>query len=95
MSVDAIIARELGLDPTHVSAVLNLLADGATIPFISRYRKEATGNMNEVNIFKIEQRNQEIVKAMGGQVTGEAGGSVSTFTVVTMTNGQVLTGDIG
>ena len=62
MSVDAIIARELGLDPTHVSAVLNLLADGATIPFISRYRKEATGNMNEVNIFKIEQRNQELTE---------------------------------
>lgn len=59
-SPDAIIASELGLSPKHVTAVINLLADGATIPFISRYRKEATGNMNEVAIFKIQQRSEEL-----------------------------------
>lgn len=57
---DVIIASELGLNPKHVTAVMNLLADGATIPFISRYRKEATGNMDEVSIFKIEQRAAEL-----------------------------------
>ena len=59
---DAIIARELGLNPAHVTAVINLLADGATIPFISRYRKEATGNMDEVAIFRIEQRAAELAE---------------------------------
>ena len=44
---------------------------------------------------EIDQRNKDIVKELGGQVTGAEGGSVSTFTVVTLTNGQVLTGDIG
>ena len=44
---------------------------------------------------EIDQRNKDIVKELGGQVTGTEGGSVSTFTVVTLTNGQVLTGDIG
>ena len=59
-TIDSIIAIELGLEPKFVSAVLNLLADGATIPFISRYRKEATGNMDEVSIFRIEQRAKEL-----------------------------------
>ena len=44
---------------------------------------------------EIDQRNKDIVKELGGQVTDTEGGSVSTFTVVTLTNGQVLTGDIG
>lgn len=44
---------------------------------------------------EIEGRNQEIVKALGGQVTGEASGTTATFTVVTLSKGQVLTGDIG
>ena len=59
---DAIIAWELGVNPAHVTAVINLLADGATIPFISRYRKEATGNMDEVAIFRIEQRAAELAE---------------------------------
>ena len=44
---------------------------------------------------KISQRNQDIVKAMGGQLPGEGTGSTDTFTVVTLTKGQVLVGDIG
>jgi len=59
-TIDTIIAIELGLESKYVSAVLNLLEDGATIPFISRYRKEATDNMDEVSIFKIEQRAKEL-----------------------------------
>jgi protein Tex len=46
--------------PTHsVSAVLRLSAEGATIPFISRYRKEATGNLNEVAIEQIIDGKEE------------------------------------
>lgn len=55
------------------------------------FMEEVLGKVDK----EIDQRNQEIVKAMGGQVTGTEGGSVSTFTVVTLTNGQILTGDIG
>lgn len=55
-SIAAIIAQETGIAPKHVEATLALLADGATIPFISRYRKEATGGLDEVAVFDISQR---------------------------------------
>ncbi|CAI3256422.1 RNA-binding transcriptional accessory protein [Enterococcus cecorum] len=42
----------------HIEAVLNLLADGATIPFIARYRKEKTGSLDEVQIKNIQDRYQ-------------------------------------
>ncbi len=49
-TITSIIAREKGISPKHVEATLNLLSDGATIPFISRYRKEATGGLDEVAV---------------------------------------------
>ncbi|WP_028583634.1 Tex family protein [Desulfogranum mediterraneum] len=53
------IAQELSVRPAQVSAVSELLAGGATIPFISRYRKEATGGLDEVQISTIrDQLNQ-------------------------------------
>ncbi|MFN5384174.1 MAG: Tex-like N-terminal domain-containing protein, partial [Bacteroidota bacterium] len=39
------IAQALGIKPWQVNAVLKLLQEGATMPFISRYRKEVTGNL--------------------------------------------------
>lgn len=42
----------------QIEVVLNLLADGNTVPFIARYRKEATGSLDEVDIREIEERNQ-------------------------------------
>ncbi len=39
-----------GLKPTQTLATLTLLDDGNTVPFIARYRKEATGNLDEVQI---------------------------------------------
>lgn len=50
------IARELNIQRKFVANTLKLLEDGATIPFISRYRKEATGGMDEVGIYNIRQR---------------------------------------
>jgi uncharacterized protein len=50
------IAVECSLHPTQVKAVSDLLEDGATIPFISRYRKEATGSLDEVMITTIRDR---------------------------------------
>lgn len=49
-----LIAERSGITERQVSQVLNLLNDGATIPFISRYRKEATGGLNEVDIEAIK-----------------------------------------
>lgn len=46
----------LGLKETQIKEVLALLAEGATIPFIARYRKEKTGNLNEDQIRAIEEQ---------------------------------------
>jgi len=50
------IAGELGIANWQVENTLNLLANGATIPFIARYRKEVTGSIDEVVISKIRDR---------------------------------------
>jgi uncharacterized protein len=50
------IAREFALQLKYVNAVADLLAAGSTIPFISRYRKEMTGSMDEVMIANIRDR---------------------------------------
>lgn len=48
------IANKLGIPIKSVIATINLLVDGATIPFISRYRKEVTGSLDEVAIRNIQ-----------------------------------------
>ncbi len=50
------LCSELSLPHPGVSAVVKLLAEGATVPFIARYRKEATGGLDEVQIRAIEER---------------------------------------
>ena len=50
------IAQELNLSPRQVSAVARLFEEGATVPFIARYRKEMHGNLNEVQIGAIQER---------------------------------------
>lgn len=50
------IAQELSLRVPQVASVVELLATGATVPFIARYRKEATGGLDEVQIRTIEER---------------------------------------
>ena len=50
------IATECSLRPVQVKAVSDLLEDGATIPFIARYRKEATGSLDEVMVTTIRDR---------------------------------------
>lgn len=59
------IAGKLGLNAKAVESVLQLFQEGATIPFIARYRKEATGGLNEVQLFQIQEeweRQQEVEK---------------------------------
>ena len=56
------LAHELGLDPRGVAAVVAMLADGDTVPFIARYRKERTGGLDEVQIRAIEERREYLVE---------------------------------
>ncbi|MDE6823577.1 MAG: RNA-binding transcriptional accessory protein [Duncaniella sp.] len=46
----------------HVAACLRLLDEGATVPFIARYRKEATGGMDEVTVHAVQKRHQELTE---------------------------------
>ncbi len=56
MSISELISKELNIPVHQVSGAVNLLDDGATIPFISRYRKEATGGLGDDDIQTIDQR---------------------------------------
>ena len=60
MSHEIIIAQELSITQKQVSTTLALLDEGATIPFISRYRKEMTGSLDEVQITAIRDRIQQL-----------------------------------
>ncbi|MDF2576765.1 MAG: uncharacterized protein K0S74_249 [Chlamydiales bacterium] len=52
----SLLVEELRLPSRSIGAVIDLLADGNTVPFIARYRKEATGNLDEVQIRTIQER---------------------------------------
>lgn len=56
------IAQELHLDSHHVANVVKLLGEGATIPFIARYRKEMTGTMNEEMVAAVQKRLEQLVE---------------------------------
>lgn len=60
MKIAEIIAKQLGLREKQVEATINLLTSGATIPFISRYRKEATGGLNEVQVAQVKEQNDKL-----------------------------------
>ncbi|MBQ7945817.1 MAG: RNA-binding transcriptional accessory protein [Bacteroidales bacterium] len=53
------IAQNLQLKPHRVESCITLIEEGATIPFISRYRKEATGSMNEVEVAAVAEQYQK------------------------------------
>jgi uncharacterized protein len=54
-----LIALNLGLNTTQVLNTINLLNEGATVPFISRYRKERTGSLDEVQVLQIKEQNDK------------------------------------
>lgn len=72
-----LIAQRTGLKEKYVQQVVELLQDGATVPFISRYRKEATGGMSDVevaivatemeNVEELEHRREYILSAIESQ----------------------------
>lgn len=54
--IGAYIAKEIHVKTQQVQAVIKLLDDGNTVPFIARYRKEATGELEDEQIRVIEER---------------------------------------
>ena len=76
-SMFAIIAKELGVKPGQVEAAVTLLDEGNTVPFIARYRKEVTGELQDEQLRTIEERikylrnlearRQEIINAITEQ----------------------------
>ena len=57
---EAVISQELSIDPAFIRNTIRLLQEGATIPFIARYRKEMTGSMDEVMIMAVRDRLQQL-----------------------------------
>ncbi|WP_304639201.1 Tex family protein [Pseudomonas sp.] len=55
-SIASRIATELGVRPEQVSAAVSLLDEGASVPFISRYRKEVTGSLDDTQLRTLEER---------------------------------------
>ncbi len=56
------IASELNISTQQVEVVVDMLAEGATIPFMARYRKEMTGSLDEVQLAAIRDRHEQLVE---------------------------------
>jgi protein Tex len=54
--IDRRIAEELGVRQQQVAAAISLLDGGATVPFVARYRKEATGALDDTQLRRLEER---------------------------------------
>ncbi len=77
MDIIAALAQELSLKPAAVEAAVALIDEGSTIPFIARYRKEATGGMDDVALRalddrltylrNLEQRKEDVILLIGAQ----------------------------
>jgi uncharacterized protein len=56
MNIEQTIATELGVKLAQVEATITLLDEGSTVPFISRYRKEVTGSLDDTQLRTLEER---------------------------------------
>ena len=56
MKIVAAIAQELSVGAQQVAAAVALLDEGSSVPFIARYRKEATGNLDDTQLRTLEER---------------------------------------
>lgn len=89
-----LIAQEIGVKSKQAEAVITLLEDGNTVPFIARYRKEATGSLDEVQIKQIEdkyryiqqleQRKEEVLRLIDeqGRLIPELRAAITAATVL-------------
>lgn len=65
MTITEFVNKKLNISAKSINATLKLLSEDCTIPFISRYRKDATGNLDEIQIeqiFKLNKQFEELVK---------------------------------
>jgi uncharacterized protein len=62
MTINKLISTALNIRENQIEKTIALLNDGATIPFISRYRKEVTGGLDEVQIAAIKEQNDKITE---------------------------------
>ena len=60
--ITVIISQILGIKPVQVSNTISLLNEGGTIPFISRYRKERTGSLDEVQVLQIKEQHEKFTE---------------------------------
>jgi len=58
----SLLSSELNIDVKQIKSTLALLNDGATIPFIARYRKEVTGSLDEVQVAQIRDRYKQLLE---------------------------------
>src|SRR5512136_704058 len=58
----SLVAKKLQLHDWQVENTIRLMDDGATIPFISRYRKEVTGSLDEVQLLHIKEEYDRLVE---------------------------------
>lgn len=89
-----LIAKEANVKPNQAQQVINLLEEGNTVPFIARYRKEATGSLDEVQIKavedryryiqQLEQRKEEVLRLIDeqGKLSEELSNSIKAATVL-------------
>lgn len=56
LKIEDVLAKELGVKPAQVDAVIKLIDEGNTIPFIARYRKEATGGLDDAQLRELDAR---------------------------------------
>ncbi len=94
MNINSILATELSIKQTQVEAAIKLIDEGNTIPFISRYRKEATGSLDDTvlrNLFdrlnylrNLEKRKQEVISSITEQekMTDEILKSIENATIL-------------
>lgn len=62
MTISTLIASALNINESQIRKTIDLLDSGATIPFISRYRKEVTGGLDEVQIAAIKDQNDKLIE---------------------------------
>ena len=69
MNINQIIATELGVQENQISATIELLDEGATVPFIARYRKEATGGLDDTQLRTLAERLQYLRELLDRKAT--------------------------
>ena len=69
MNINQVIATELDVNESQIQSAIALLDDGATVPFIARYRKEATGGLDDTQLRILAERLNYLRELLERKVT--------------------------